>query len=302
MGFIWDGIKQAADLIVHGDHDILVVVATTLRVALFSTLIALALGLPLGLALGLGRFRGRRAGLALANAGMGLPPVVVGLVAALLLFRGAPLGGLNMLYTLNGVIAAQTLLALPVVAALTAAAVQALPAGLPEQARAVGAARAQVAVLALREVRVGVLAATIAAMGSAFAEVGAIVLVGGNLEGETQTLASAVLVRVSAGEYGRAIALGTILLGLILVLAAGLTLAPQHERRALLGRPSGRRPGRSCAPAAPAWRGRAPRSCATSTSTCTPARSSCSSDPTVPESRRCCTRSAGSCRSRGARS
>ena len=238
MNFVWDGIQQAADLLVHGDHDIFVVVGTTLRVALWSTLFALALGLPLGLLLGLGRFRGRRAGLAVANAGMGLPPVVVGLVAALLLFRGAPLGGLDLLYTLNGVILAQTLLALPLVAALTAAAVQSLPAGLLEQARAFGASRAQVAALALREARVGVLAATIAAMGSAFAEVAAVVLVGGNINGETQTLASAVLVRVSAGEYGRAIALGTILLGIILVLAAVLTVAQQHERRALLGRPS----------------------------------------------------------------
>ena len=238
MEFIWNGIRQAADLLAHGDHDILVVVGTTLRLALCSTLLALALGLPAGLALGLGRFRGRRVGLAFANAGMGLPPVVVGLVVALLLFRGAPLGGLNLLYTLNGVILAQTLLALPLVAALTAAAVQALPAGLLEQARAFGASPTQVAVLALREARVGVLAATIAAMGSAFAEVGAVVLVGGNIEDETQTLASAVLVRVSAGDYGRAIALGTILLGLIMILAASLTVAQQHERRVLLGRPS----------------------------------------------------------------
>jgi tungstate transport system permease protein len=238
MTFIGDGIRQAFDLLLHGDHDILVVVGTTLRVALWSTVAALALGLPAGLALGLGRFRGRRVGLALANAGMGLPPVVVGLVAALLLFRGAPLGGLNLLYTLDGVILAQTLLALPLVVALTAAAVQSLPEGLLDQARAFGASRARVAALALREARVGVLAATIAAMGSAFAEVGAVVLVGGNIDGETQTLASAVLVRVSAGEYGRAIALGTILLGIILVLAAVLTVAQQHERRALLGRPS----------------------------------------------------------------
>jgi tungstate transport system permease protein len=235
MDFIWDGIKQAAELLGRGDHEILVVVGTTLQVALWSTLLALAIGLPIGLALGLGRFRGRRAGLAVANAGMGLPPVVVGLVAALLMFRGAPLGGLNLLYTLNGVIVAQTLLALPLVAALTAAAVQSLPEGLLDQARAFRASRLQVAMLALREARVGVLAATIAAMGSAFAEVGAVVLVGGNIDGETQTLASAVLVRVSAGEYGRAIALGTILLGLILILAAGLTLAQQRERRALLG-------------------------------------------------------------------
>ena len=238
MSFLLDGLRQAAELLARGDHDILVVVGTTLRLAFWSTLLALGLGLPLGLALGLGRFRGRRAGLALANAGMGLPPVVLGLVVALLLFRGAPLGDLNLLYTFEGMVLAQTLLGLPLVAALTAAAVQALPGGLLEQARAFGASRAQVAVLALREARVGVLAATIAAMGSAFAEVGAIVLVGGNLEGETQTLASAVLVRVSAGEYGRAIALGTILLGLILVLAGGLTLAQQHERRPLLGRPS----------------------------------------------------------------
>ena len=238
MDFIWDGIKQAADLLVHGDHDLLVVVGITLRLALFSTLLALALGLPLGIGLGLGRFRGRRTMLALTNAGMGLPPVVVGLVVALLLFRGAPLGDLNLLYTFKGIVFAQTLLALPVVAALTAAAVQTLPAGLLEQARAFGASRAQVAALALREARVGVLAATIAALGSAFAEVGAIVLVGGNIEGRTQTLASAVLVEVSAGEYGRAIALGTILLGLILILAAALTFAQQHERRALLGRPS----------------------------------------------------------------
>jgi tungstate transport system permease protein len=236
--FLWDGLREAIDLLFSGDDRVFDIVATTLRMAFWSTLIALAAGLPAGLALGLTRFRGRGAALTLVNAGMGLPPVIVGLVVALLLFRGAPLGGLNLLYTLDGVILAQAVLAFPIVAALTASAVQSLPSGLIEQARAFGASRTAVAVLALREARVGVLAATIAAAGSAFAEVGAVVLVGGNIDGETQTLASAVLVRVSAGEYGRAIALGTILLGLILVLAAGLTLAQQHERRALLGRPS----------------------------------------------------------------
>ena len=238
MNFLWDGVKQAADLLTSGDPDTFEIVGITLRMALWSTFFALALGLPLGLALGLGRFRGRRPALAVANAGMGLPPVVVGLVVALLLFRGAPLGDLNLLYTLNGVILAQTLLALPLVVALTAASVQGLPEMLIDQARALGASRIQVGTLAMREARVGVLAATIAALGSAFAEVGAVVLVGGNIEGETQTLASAVLVRVSAGEYGQAIALGTILLGLILLLAAVLTFAQQHERRPLLGRPS----------------------------------------------------------------
>jgi len=227
--FLWDGVEQAFDLLSHGDDEVLGIVGVTLRMAFLSTLLALGLGLPAGLALGLGRFRGRGTALSFANAGMGLPPVLVGLVVALLLFRGAPLGGLNLLYTLDGVILAQAVLALPIVVALTAAAVQSLPDALLDQARAFGASRTAVAPLALREARVGVLAATIAAIGSAFAEVGAVVLVGGNVEGETQTLASALLVRVSAGEYGRAIAIGIVLLGLVLVLAALLTVVQQRR-------------------------------------------------------------------------
>ena len=238
MEFLWDGVRQAIDLLLGGDDRVFDVVATTLRMAFWSTLIALAAGLPVGLALGLARFRGRGTALAVVNAGMGLPPVIVGLVVALLLFRGAPLGGLDLLYTLDGVILAQAVLAFPVVAALTASAVQSLPPGLIEQARAFGASRTAIAALALREARVGVLAATIAAAGSAFAEVGAVVLVGGNIEGQTQTLASAVLVRVSAGEYGTAIALGILLLGLVLILAAALTALQQREARVVLSRPS----------------------------------------------------------------
>ena len=238
MEFLWDGLRRAIDLLLSGDDEVLDIVWVTLRMAFWSTLLALLVGLPLGLLLGLARFRGRGGALALVNAGMGLPPVVVGLVVALLLFRGAPLGGLNLLYTLDGVILAQAMLAFPIVAALTASAVQSLPDGLLEQARAFGASRTAVAVLALREARVGVLAATIAAAGSAFAEVGAVVLVGGNIEGQTQTLASAVLVRVSAGEYGTAIALGILLLGLVLLLAGALTAIQQRQPRTVLGRPS----------------------------------------------------------------
>jgi tungstate transport system permease protein len=236
--FLLDGLRQAVDLLAGGDETVLGIVGVTLRMAFWSTLLALAAGLPLGLLLGLSRFPGRDAALAVVNASMGLPPVVVGLVVALLLFRGAPLGGLNLLYTLNGVIVAQAVLALPVVAALTASAVQSLPEGLLDQARAFGASRGAVAVLALREARIGILAATIAAAGSAFAEVGAVVLVGGNIDGQTQTLASAVLVRVSAGEYGTAIALGLILIGIILVLAAALTAMQQRRVRVVIGRPS----------------------------------------------------------------
>lgn len=229
MHFFWDGVKQATHLIVHGDEGLTQILGVTLHIAVFSTVLALALGLPVGVALALGRFRGRRLGLAFVNAGLGLPPVVVGLFVALLLLREGVFGGLDLIYTVNGIIVAQAVLAFPVVAALTAASVQAVPGALLDQARALGASRPRVAALALREARVGVMAAVIAALGSALSEVGAVVLVGGNITGQTQTLASAVLTNVSAGEYGSAIALGIILLGLILILTAGFTLAQQRD-------------------------------------------------------------------------
>jgi tungstate transport system permease protein len=130
---------------------------------------------------------------------------------------------LQLLFTLKGVIIAQTVLALPVIVALTAAAVRSLPSGLLAQARALGAGTPQVWILALREARIGVLAATIAALGSALSEVGAVVLVGGNIEGSTQTLASAALEQVDAGHYAEGMAIGMILLGLILILIGALT-------------------------------------------------------------------------------
>jgi tungstate transport system permease protein len=229
MEFIWNGIKQAFDLLVHGDDEVYSVLWLTLRICVESTALALAVGLPIGLWLGLGAFRGRRVGQTLFNAGLGLPPVVVGLVVSLLLFRQGPLGGLHLIYTVGGVVLAQTVLSVPIVAALTASSVQAVPLGLRDQARALGASRLRVAALAAREARVGILAATIAAVGSALSEVGAVVLVGGNIQGQTQTLASAVLVRVEQGDYSRAIALGVILLGLILLVAAALTVAQQRQ-------------------------------------------------------------------------
>jgi tungstate transport system permease protein len=240
MGFLWDGIRQGFDLIVHGDPYTIHLIWVTLHVAAVSTGIALLLGLPLGLLLGLGTGRpgasGRRRGgrsagtsstrvwaLTLGNAGLGLPPVVVGLVLSLLMFPAAPLGGLHLLFTLKGVIIAQTVLGLPVIVALTAAAVRSLPPGLLAQARALGANMGQIWILALREARIGVLAATIAALGSALSEVGAVVLVGGNIEGSTQTLASAALEQVDAGHYAEGMAIGLILLGLILILMGALT-------------------------------------------------------------------------------
>jgi tungstate transport system permease protein len=240
MGFIWEGVEEAFDLIVHGDAEAMQILGVSLHVAAFSTALALLFGLPCGLFFGLGRFRGRRLGIALFNAGLGLPPVLVGLVVFLLFLRSGPFGGLELVYTVNGVILAQAILAFPIVAAFTATAVQAVPAGLFEQARALGASWLQLWELALREARVGVIGAAVAALGSALSEVGAVVLVGGNIHGQTQTLASAILTEVAKGEYASAIAFGILLLGLILICGAALTVLQQRGEGAAAGAPTRR--------------------------------------------------------------
>ena len=227
MTFFLDGLREAWQLIIHHDPYLMHLVWVTLKVAAVSTVVALVIGLPIGLTLGLGRFRGRGGMMVLANAGLGLPPVVVGLVLALLMFPAAPLGRFHLLFTLRGVYIAQTVLAIPVIIALTAAAVSNLSNGLLSQARAFGASRPQLAGLALREARVGIVAATIAAVGSALSEVGAVVLVGGNIEGVDQTLASAALEQVNAGHFATGVAIGILLLGLILIITAALTVLQQ---------------------------------------------------------------------------
>ena len=229
MDFFLDGLREAWHLIVSGDAGLWRVTWVTLQVAGVSTGIALLLGLPVGLTIGLGRFRGRRLALTLANAGLGLPPVMVGLVLALLMFPAAPLGRFHLLFTLKGVYVAQTLLALPIIVALSASAVRALSPGLLDQARAFGASRLQLWALAAREARIGILAATIAAVGSALSEVGAVVLVGGNIEGVDQTLASAALQKVEAGHFSEGLAIGILLLGLILLVTAALTILQRGD-------------------------------------------------------------------------
>lgn len=214
---------DAWHLLWSGDPYLWQVFGFTLKVAAIATGVGLVLGLPLGLWLGLGRFPGRGLLVSVANAGMGLPPVLVGVFLSLLLFPAAPLGGLRILFTPDAVYLAQAVLALPVVVALTCSAVTSLPDGLIDQARAFGAPWHRRASLALREAWTGIVAATIAAVGTALSEVGAIVLVGGNIHGYDQTLASAALELVNAGRYADAAAVGMLLLGLILLVATMLT-------------------------------------------------------------------------------
>lgn len=229
MSYLWDQLRQAIPLIFSGDSYIRSLIGVTLRVAFASTAIALVIGLPIGLTIGLGRFRGRRALQVLANASLALPPVLAGLAVLLLVLPNGVFGGLHIAFTLQAVYVAQTVLALPYVVALTAAAVQGLEPGLLAQARMLGAGRWQMGLLALREARIGVFAAVIAALGAALSEVGAVVIVGGNIQNHDQTLASAVLQQVNDYvDYPYGLAIAIVLLVLILLLVGILTVLQQR--------------------------------------------------------------------------
>ena len=229
MSYLWEQLRGAIPLIAHGDPYIMGLLWVTIRVALVSTAAALVIGLPLGLALGLGRFRGRRALQILANASLALPPVVVGIAVLLLLLPQGALGSLQIEFSLSALYVVQTILALPYIVALTPAAIQALAPGLMAQARALGAGRIQLSVLALREAKIGVFAAVIAALAATISEVGAVVIVGGNFQGHDETLASALLEQfnyTAHDPYATAIAL--VLLALILFLIGTLTVIQQR--------------------------------------------------------------------------
>jgi tungstate transport system permease protein len=229
MGYVWDQLRGAIPLIAHGDPYIMGLLWVTLRVAFVSTAAALVIGLPIGLTLGLGRFRGRRTLQILANASLALPSVVVGIGVLLLLLPQGAFGSLRIEFTLQAVYIAQAVLALPFIVALTPAAIQGLPPGLLDQARALGAGRIQLGVFALREAKIGVIAAVIAALGATIAEVGAVVIVGGNFQGSDETLASALLEQfnyTAHDPYATAIAL--VLLAVILVLIGALTVIQQR--------------------------------------------------------------------------
>jgi tungstate transport system permease protein len=228
MSLLWDELQKAVPLILHGNPNLLRVIWFTIQVGLIATTGAIIIGLPIALGLGLGRFRGRRALQILANASLGLPPVIVGFFLFLLFVPQGPLGGLHLPTTRRAVFIAQTILALPYIVALSAAAIQALPGALLDQARLLGAGRAQVCTLALREARIGIMAAIIAALGTTLAEVGAIVIVGGNVYGYDQTLASAALYAANAAQYADAVAIGIVLIALILILMGAVGALQQQ--------------------------------------------------------------------------
>jgi tungstate transport system permease protein len=204
------------------------VLARSAAVSISATLIALIIGIPLGTALALARPPGRRALAAVVNTGMAVPTVVVGLLVALLLWRSGPLGELELIYTLRGMVIAQVLIATPLIAGITMAALQSLPPELPDQLRGLGANRRQTVVSLWLEARVPLLAAAMAGFGHAISEVGAATVVGGNIHGQTQVMTTAIVEGVGRGDFAAAIAYAAVLLALAFAINGLLTSVQQR--------------------------------------------------------------------------
>jgi tungstate transport system permease protein len=226
-----DGLLEAVRLLLTGDEDTWAITGLTLRVSLGATLVAFVLGVPVGTALALGRFRGRRLLLAIANTGMGLPPVVVGLFVTVLLWRAGPLGALGLLYTPTAMVIAQAAIATPIVIALTATALQQVDPDFLLQMRALGATRVRALGALLVEAKLPLLAAGLAGFGAVVSEVGAAQMVGGNLAGETRVLTTAAVLATSRGQFALAIAFGLVLLVIAFAVNLVITVA-QHRQTA----------------------------------------------------------------------
>ncbi len=235
MQIYLDGLREGWQLLASDASGVWQVVVTSIAVSGAATLIALAIGLPAGVLIGAGRFIGRRVALVVFNAGMGLPPVVVGLVVAMALSRRGPLGSLSLLYSKNAMVMAQLIIALPVIIAVSAAAVGAVPSELQLQARSLGASRFRVALLTLRESRLGLFAAVAGGFGAIISEVGAVMMVGGNLAGDTRVMTTAIMMYTRQGQYGQALALSLVLLSIVvfvnIVLTGMQTSLQKWERR-----------------------------------------------------------------------
>ncbi len=203
----------------------------SLQVSTIATLISLLIGLPFGTWLALGTFRGRSVILSIVNTGMALPPVVVGLLVAMTLWRSGPLGDFNLIYTPIAIIIAQTVISAPVVTGLTAAALEALDPRLQQQLLGLGASRLQMIWYLWREARLPLLAALMAGFGSVISEVGASMMVGGNIKGQTRVLTTAIVLETSKGEFGNALALSALLLILTYLINLALTLIQQKGHK-----------------------------------------------------------------------
>jgi ABC-type tungstate transport system substrate-binding protein len=214
-----------------GDYSVWEIALRSVFVSGTATAVALLLGIGVGSLLAFNEFPGRNLAFSLVNTGMGLPPVVVGLIVAIMLWRSGPLGDLRLIYTPAAMVIAQTVIAAPIVMGFTAAALRSLHPQLRSQLYGLGASRLQMLWLVLWDAKLPLLAAVMAGFGGAISEIGASQMVGGNLAGETRVMTTSIMLQVSRGEFAPAIALSLILLALIFIVNLILTTVQQQERR-----------------------------------------------------------------------
>jgi tungstate transport system permease protein len=226
-----DALLAALGLIASLEANLIEIVALSLAVSLSAVALATLLGLPLGAAIAVGRFPGRRSIIVVLNALMGLPPVVVGLVVYLLLSRAGPLGELGLLFTPPAMVIAQTVLILPIVAALCRQAVEDAWREYEEQLRSLGAHGVRAALTVLWDIRFSLLTAVLAGLGRASAEVGAVMIVGGNIDGVTRVMTTTIALETSKGDLPLALALGVVLIGIVLALNAAAFLVKEAAQR-----------------------------------------------------------------------
>ena len=230
MGLILDGVLQAFRLLLAGDPEVWRITLLSLRISATATLLALAVGIPAGTLLALARFPGRALVISLVNTGMGLPPVVVGLFVTIVLWRNGLLGALELLYTPTAMVLAQLVIAAPIVTGLTLAAVQQIPDRFRLQLLALGASRVQMTWVLIKEARLPMLAALMAGFGGVISEVGASMMVGGNIKDSTRVLTTATVLETGKGNFDVAIALSVILLAITFLVNWALTWIQQRRR------------------------------------------------------------------------
>ncbi len=231
MELLFEGFRRAFEILFSLDPEVFKITWLTIKISGSATLIALALGLPLGIVLALYRFPGRKLMVAMVNTGMGLPPVVVGLFVALFLWKSGPLGFLNLIYTPTAMVIAQVIIAFPIVAGFSVAALQQVDPQIALQARALGASRWQALWAVLKEARLPALAAVMAGFGGVISEIGAVLMVGGNIKGYTRVLTTAIVLETRMGRFAVAIALSLILLALSFLVNYLLTYVQQRGAR-----------------------------------------------------------------------
>jgi tungstate transport system permease protein len=226
-----DALNSALALLIGFDSKLVDIVLLSLRVSLSAVAIASLLGLPMGAAIAVGRFPGRQTVIVALNSLMGLPPVVVGLVVYLLLSRAGPLGSLGILFTPSAMVIAQSVLILPIIAALSRQAIEDAWREYEEQLRSLGARRLNAALTLLWDTRFSLLTAVLAGFGRAAAEVGAVMIVGGNIDGVTRVMTTAIALETSKGDLPLALGLGIILLTIVLALNAAAYLTKELAQR-----------------------------------------------------------------------